>query len=539
MKALIDKLWGQLKEYLSKMSRVNKIRLAVLFAVIVILAIVAATLLSRTTFAPLHTATDDAELGRVHMALREMGVPVQIEGRRILVPEQRVAELRGTLAAEGIVGISGPNLDILGLASGFAVTDAHATELYNRQMSEEIRMAILMSPRIVNATVIANRGETSAFRAATGVRAPHASVMLWVAGGDRLTSTEVNAIAGLVRAAVPGITYDNIFITDNNLNTYVIGDALHIDAESEMASRLTIQNVMADQFRRAVEEMLAPVFGLNNIRVTPSLRLNWDRVAQEMTEFSPPVPGELEGMARSIHQTWEAARADATAVGIPGTDSNELGSGMPTYPFGTLEDGETYERRIYERNNEINETRTIIERAQGGIESLAISVLLNSEAITGDFEEEVAELVAMASGISVTNIMVHSLPFAYVDTSLADMYADWEAWQEQERARALIQVIIQYAVILLLGIMVLLLVRTIVKSLKPQPEPEPILVGAGTIDYIADDDYDEELLPSDEVVSYEDVDLVTKAPGLEQIERFIDKDPAAVAQLLRNWLTDE
>jgi flagellar biosynthesis/type III secretory pathway M-ring protein FliF/YscJ len=40
-------------------------------------------------------------------------------------------------------------------------------------------------------------------------------------------------------------------------------------------------------------------------------------------------------------------------------------------------------------------------------------------------------------------------------------------------------------------------------------------------------------------IDYDEVELSTKSVGLEQIERFIDKDAGAVAQLLRNWLTDD
>jgi len=91
-------------------------------------------------------------------------------------------------------------------------------------------------------------------------------------------------------------------------------------------------------------------------------------------------------------------------------------------------------------------------------------------------------------------------------------------------------------VILLLGLAFITLVRTIVKTVKPPAEPEPVLAdGVMGIDYIAGDD--------DEVTDIsrfeEEVELQTKSTGLEQIERFIDKDPVAVAQLLRNWLTDE
>jgi len=539
MKAFVDRMWAQLREYMSKMSKSSKIRLAILSALIIVLAIVAVSLISRTNFVTLYVASDLAQAGQIQASLREMGVTPQIDGLRIMVPEERVNELRATLSAEGVMGPAGPNFDIMSQAAGFAVTESHARELYDAQDSEHIRQAILMNSRILNANVIVRRGETSPFRAAHGVRAPHAAVMLFIRGGDRISGQEAQAIADFIRGAVPGITYENIHITDSNGNSYRVGDALTIDTESDMEMRIAFENLLTEQIRLAVEQMIIPIFGINNIRVTPNVRLNWDMVQQEMVEFAPPIAGELQGMFRSAFDTWEAARRDDLAIGIPGTDSNELGTGgTPEYPFGTLEDGELYERRVSERNYEINQTTTVINRSQGNIEAVTIAVLVNADAIEGDFGIEVAELVSFGAGVPIANVSVQHIPFGYTDTTLADMYADWEAFQQQERTRALIETIIRYSVILLLAVMLLLLIRTIIRAVKPPPEPEPLLAGAGGIDYLADDIEGEDYPPVD-TIEYEDVDLHTKQPGLEQIERFIDKDPGAVAQLLRNWLTDE
>jgi flagellar biosynthesis/type III secretory pathway M-ring protein FliF/YscJ len=115
------------------------------------------------------------------------------------------------------------------------------------------------------------------------------------------------------------------------------------------------------------------------------------------------------------------------------------------------------------------------------------------------------------------------------------MYSEWQAFLEQERQRELIQTIIMWSVILLLGIAIITLIGVLYKASRPIPEPEPLLVD-GYIDYIADDEYEEE---EEALPSLEDVELQKKSTGLEQIEKFIDRDASAVAQLLRNWLIEE
>ena len=528
MRAFIDNMWAQLREYLAKMPRGNRIRLAIFSVMVIALAVVLVTILSSTTYAPMYTAQDQAEAGNVIATLREMGVPYKSEGLMILVPEDRVSELRNELSAQGVLGPRGLDLGIMGDAAGFAVTDAHARQIYDAQLQENIRVGIMASPRVQNAIVLARQGETSPFRVQSGVRAPSVAVMLSVQGGGMLSQQEAQTIAEFIRTSVPGIKYENITIADDRLNYYPVGDST-MDFGIEMDSRMTLQNMLAGQIQAQLEQLLMPIFGFRNVEISPTVRLNFDKVVRETIEFAPPIAGELDGIARSASDLWEAARRTDIAAGIPGTDTNAMGT--VEYPYGTLDDNEIYERAVKERNYEINQTTEVIERAQGALEFLSIAITINENSVAEDYTEQVTNLVIRGLGVAPTNVAVEHMPFEHIDTSDEEMRAALAALEEARKRAELIQLIIKWSVILLLGIMFVLLIRTIFRTLNPPPEPEPLLAGAG-IDYMADGDVTD-------VTKYDDVDLQKKSSGLEQIERFIDKDPAAVAQLLRNWLTDE
>jgi len=343
-----------------------------------------------------------------------------------------------------------------------------------------------------------------------------------------LSQQEAQTIAEFIKNAVPGINYENITIADDKLNNYPVGDTA-VDIGTEIDSRLTLQNILEGKIQAQLEQLLMPIFGIRNLEIAPRLVLNFDKVAKEIIEFAPPVAGELDGIARSSHDLWEIARSDGIAAGIPGTDTNAMGT--VEYPYGSLEDGDLYQRRISERNYEINQTTEVIEKAQGSIEFLSIAITINENSVADDYTEQVTNLVTRGLGVSPTNVAVEYMPFEYIDTSDEDMRAALAAMEEARKRQELIQLIIKWSVILLLGVMVILLLRTIFKKPEPEEELEPLLAGAG-IDYMADGDITD-------VTQYDDVDLHKKSSGLEQIERFIDKDPAAVAQLLRNWLSDE
>jgi len=535
MRETLARMWTQLREWFAAMPRSRKIQLAVLSVVVTILAIVVVSLLTRTNWVRL-PISDSATAPQIFNALNEMGIPNRAVSDTVIeVPEERLAEAQLRLREQNLLGTADFNREIyLPDASGFGVTDAHARQIYDMQKGEDIRTLILQSSRVTNALVIVNSGDTSPFRIQSNTRQATASVMLTLASGnDRLSRAEAQGIGEIVRGAIPGIAYENIAITDQNFNTYSLTGDAGTDFEEVIGQRTAYLNRLTEDIQRQVHELLSPVYGYNNLQVQPSIKLNWDVMTTERVEFEPPIPGEMEGIVRSISEIYEHSRRFMNDGGVPGTDSNNMGT--VEYPWGPFDDEDQYRRAVMERNYEINETRVRIEHALGSVVEINIGILINAEidGIDQEYTDEVTDLVARAIGVSKEKISVQHIPFNFIDTAMQDIYEQWEAQQAAARNRQLLETIMMYVVILLLGVMVMLLIRTIVKALKPPPEPEPLLAAAGPegIDLLVGEDGDE--------MEFEDIDITQKSAGLEQIERFIDKDSATVAQLLRNWLSDE
>ena len=527
MRSLMENALKQLSEFFKRMSKRERIRFGILAAIVIVLAIVTVSILGRTSYETLLNTQDVIEAGEIFSAIQDMGIPVRAQGTRILVPEGRSDEVRLMLANQGFFSYE-PNLEIYDAASGFGTTDDHRQRILDIGMAMEIRQQILISPKIQNANVIINSGRISSFARGRGEREPVATVMLELRGVSQLTQQEAQTIAEMVRTTVSGISYDNITITDSNLKTYNIVAGSE-DIGTELGSRFELQNQLAQQIQRQAEDLLIPIFGMNMVKIQANVTLDFDSVIIERIEFEPPIAGEMEGMIRSAMDLFEVQRTRGAAIGIPGTDEN---LNPPGYPYGPLGEDEEYRKILNERNMELNQTITSIEEAKGRIRYLSISVLIDPSAVTEDYTAEVRDLVSMGFGANPANVAVAMIEFNEHGQSLAEMYAEWEAQLARERQRELLEIIIQWAVILLLGIMFMSLVRTIVRVIKGETEPELALAGGG-IDYIADDELD------DGFVQDEEIELTTKSSSLEQIEKFIEKDPGAVAQLLRNWLTDE
>jgi len=528
----IQSIWTQIKEFFAKIPPKYRWQLVVLVAVVLALAITVGVLVSRTTWVVLPTG-DNAP--QIHEALRDMNVPMRVEGNRIYVPEQMRDEIRMELRSQGLIGIAYFDREGMENATGFGVTDLHAREVYNHQLGEDIRSMLRQMPMIHDALVLVSRGETSPFRVQQNLNQASASVMLTLRG-NVLTPDQAQAVATLVRGAVPGIEYENIVITDDAGNHHRVGDAA-LDVDNLVSLRFGLENVLADRTKNQVEELLAPIFGPVNIRVQPHVRLNFDDIYSEEVVFAPPVPGELEGMIRSMEQIDEQSRRWDVVGGIPGTDTNAMGTAE--YPWGPMEDGLEYRRRVLGSNYELNELRTRIDHEQGVVQELSVGIFVDSE-IEGinwdaiDFEE-ISDVIARAVGISSGNVSMSAIPFSYEDTTWAEMAEAREVELAREQRNSIIEMIITGAVIVALGFMVFLLGKTIIKALqKPPPETDLMLAAGpeGLDIMISDDEFSEEL-------TQDEIAIVQKPTSLDQIEKFIEKDSATVAQLLKNWLVDD
>jgi flagellar M-ring protein FliF len=381
-----------------------------------------------------------------------------------------------------------------------------------------------------------------------------ASVMLITKNGEMLTQSEANGIIRIVLNAVAGIKPENISIVDEALNVYFMDE----DGEGDETANITTQRLLEESIKRELSSqivnLLTPVFGAGKVRAEASVTLDFDSEVSEDIVFTEPVEGMGTGLMLSMADELEIARANGAAEGVPGTDANGMGTqedidGTITYPYGDLEEGETYRRVFEEANYEINKKVTQLEKAKGTVKAMSIGVMVDSVAVPEDYTEQVRELVASAIGTSVDYVTVARLPFQ--DGALNPVVDGIQSYidaMDQYRTQELLRTGIICATVLILVIFILMLIRSMLKK-KEEPVMEAAGAGGG-INYLVggDEQYESGMYGSGEDVASvgeakEDEEIVTVgAPPPEtvvQLEKMIKSNPEAVASILRGWLTDE
>ena len=526
-----------MSEFFKNLSRRDKIRLAVLAAVIITLSIVVTAVLGRTIYATLYTGLDAAKSGEIIAELDGLGVPYKIEGSStILVDEKQVAQVRMQLATMGYGVSEGFSYDLLGMAEGFGKTDLEKQAALLAQTQEHVRQQLLTMDKVDDCLVMINLPDKSAFVLNNSTEVASASVTLVLRSGATLSDPEVAAIANIVSAGT-SVPIENIAIADRSMKLYSVGGN-DMNSTTDLSYQLDLKERVRSELEAQVIALLTPVFGADKVRASVGVTLNFDDESINSVEFAPPVEDQLEGLAISMHELYEYT-TDQTAGGPVGTDENGLG--VPEYPYGS-DDGYNYRHIARDINYEINEIVTQITKAKATIKDLSISVLVDSTAIEIDYTDNVQNLVVNAIGVNANYVTVERLPFQ-TDSSFDAEIERQEAALKRMQTMDIIQLVLKAVVILFIIIAVVSFLRTLLRGFI-KPEEEPMLIGGGTpvttigdgFELIDDVDLAGMIYPDAPGV---DIDLSGKSEGIIQLEKFIDKDSKAIAQLLRNWLVED
>ena len=136
---------------------------------------------------------------------------------------------------------------------------------------------------------------------------------------------------------------------------------------------------------------------------------------------------------------------------------------------------------------------------------------MNQERTKLEVDEDIVDLVAKASGIGAENISF----IAYEEP----MYIDAEGLPVS--GTDIVQIIL---IVLILGLLIFVIIRSM-RSEKVVVEEEEVSI--------------EKLLDSIPEASLEELEVESKSETRRMIEKFVDDNPEAAANLLRNWLNED
>lgn len=300
--------------------------------------------------------------------LERMKVEYQLAegGTTILVPGKDVYHTRLKLMGTGMPLSGGVGFEIFD-NSDFGMTEFAQRINLQRALEGELTRTIMALEEIKYARVHLVMPEGGLFKQST--REPSASVTLFLKQERHLDSNNILGIQRLVAAAVPGLSAQQVTVSDQDGATLskVVGAETGVEAISQhLQKKSEVEHYLAGKAIAVLEK----AFGSNQALVSVDVALDFSQTQTTREEVLSPTRGSGEGVLRR-----RESRAGNDA------DKNTTGKSSST-------------EVEYKLGREVAQT----VEAPGQIRRISVGVIVPGE--TSDVRrEEISHLVAMAVGL--------------------------------------------------------------------------------------------------------------------------------------------
>lgn len=543
MPAAVKQFWTRASEQFQAFSKAQRIAMIGAAVAVLVLVFLFTRWSGKTDMAALYTDLEAADAAEVTERLSSMGVSYDLadQGRTVMVPRDRLYDLRLELSADGLPSGGKGGWSILD-NQGITTSEFSQEVGYQRALEGELARTVSALDAVQTATVHLVLPKRDAF--VRNETKASASVLVRTHAGKSLSSSQVQAIVNLVSSSVQNLDPEAVTVADT------AGNVLNAPGQTAAgggvgAARIEQTTTFENRLASEIEAMLGSVVGVGKAVVTVNADLNFDKSTATSERFSAPAAD-----GTPIPQQESQRNEEYTGV-IPG-DAGILG------PNATIEGaaGDTsYTLTERTSQNAVDRVVETTERAPGAIERLSVAVLLDEGVVDAARIAEVEQLVAAAAGVDADRgdqLVVSTLPFdTSLDEATAEELAALEAQQKREERMRLYTTI--GAVVVVLAILILAY-RALTKSHRRKND-EPIDLRDDAIEELEPTSVFEELDEAEAEEEELELDEAPEVPELppapvlseeeilaaqlgSQVAAMVEQQPDEVALLLRTWLGD-
>jgi flagellar M-ring protein FliF len=487
---------------------------------------------SAPSYVPLFNNLAPADASAIVDQLEADGTPYELTdgGATIMVPQEVVYDARIKISGEGL-----PADD----TSGYALLDNQDLSTsqfqeqtdFKRAMEGELASTIEALDDVNTAVVHLAIPEKEIF--ADEQSPTTASVLVSSAPGSTMAPEQVQAVVHLVSSSIEGLDPENVTVADST------GQVLSAPGDSfSGAVDSQAQQVQAfeDRQNAAVQEMLDKVLGPGNSTVQVTADLNFDKTVTHTTRyFADP---ETPPLSESSSTETYTAPGSAGNGGVVGPD------GGLDPAAGADSGASSYKNKTVTADNSVGKSVEQREAAPGGIGSMHVAIVMDTESVGAIQATDVQDLVSAGLGIDPKRgdtVQVNVMPF---DRSAEQAAAAEIAAAEAADKKAQLMSMARTGAIalLILGLLVGAWLRSRKRN-KARQEATSYVVeqlrqqSAERADRTAID------APNAGAPALESAPTAPAMPDTsavvrDEIAALVERQPEEVAQLLRGWLVD-
>jgi flagellar M-ring protein FliF len=414
--------------------------------------------LQRPSYQILYSNLSEEDAGAIIQKLQEEKTPYRVSGGAILVPSDKVYELRLRLATQGFPQSGGVGFELFD-ETNLTMTDFVQKLNYRRALQGELARTIKSITAVDQCRIHLAIPERSLF--AEKEERPKASVFVSLKPGRRLNQEQIEGIVHLVSSSVEGLDPKDVTIIDQT------GEVLTLPVNETIGitrTQLEFQRNYEKDMEQRIINLLEPVVGKGKVEAKVTASIDFTRIEKTEERIDP------DSQVVISEQRETEKSVNGTTGGVPGVASN--------LPNKTVTQSGASQSQLEKKNETINyEISKVVSRivaSPGEIKRISAVVLLDANTQAGASgqktqrsEEEIKqfeEMVKKAIGFTAERgdeVKVINMPF--------EIMLEEELPPPKREVIPLVMGVLKYLVPLLTMVLFFLLVmRPLIKVLTSE-----------------------------------------------------------------------
>ena len=343
---------------------------------------------------------------------------------------------------------------------------------------------------------------------------PTASVVLVLQPGYKIKASQVKAIKNLVAYAVPRMTPEQVFITDQN------GNSLSDETSKNSTDMESFKSNLEKDTAKKVSDVLEKIVGKGNVSVQVNADIDFNS-AKATIESYIPLEGKSEGVVTSSQTEVE---------------TYENPNNLPN-ATDAMRRNLNYSKQKTAINYSVSKEVKQVVYAPGTIKRLSIAVAVN-KILTESEKEELRGLIQSASGADFSRgdvISVSGLQFegATIDKKAQEAFA--EQYQKEQMFYFITSSVIPLIIVLILGCFALYILKNFISKMPSSRKLER-RSQEEIIEQQAEEPEPEEDMPKIEL-SKKEV-KTQKEQNINELNEAVMAAPEEAAKLLTSFIKD-
>ncbi|MGB9715114.1 MAG: flagellar basal-body MS-ring/collar protein FliF [Thermodesulfovibrionales bacterium] len=504
-----------IKEQIKAIPVKKKILLLVVIASVITSLILFFAWVQRADYQILYSNLTEEDAASIIQKLKELKVPYKTSSGTVMVPSDKVYDVRLQLASQGLPQGGGVGFELFDKTS-FTMTDFVQKLNYRRALQGELARTIRSLSEVDQCRVHLAVPEKSLFM--TEEERPKASVLVKLKQGRSLSQSQVQGIVHLVSSSVEGLDPKDVAVVDSR------GEMLTSAMEGSFGitntQREYQQNIEKDLENRIIG-ILEPVVGRGKVKAKVSAEIDFTKIEKTEEKFDPD-----SQVARSEQKIVEKT-TNGNKGGVPGVSSN-----LPAKPATPTSLSQMQSEKKSETiNYEISKVTSHIINPSGEIKRQSAVVLVDGtytaqqgsteKKYTPRTSEEISQfedMVKKAIGFKAERgdeVRVVNMPF---ETTLQEDLSE----PKREVIPYLIRLAKYIVPLIALVLVFLFVIKPLMKALTSSPLTQSAQLS----------------LPKT-VSEIERTMEIEKRPGVDGFIEWTKKNPKEASNLIRNWIEEE